>query len=460
MNNVIHKSFTSFMTYFFLLCVVFCVALDISIIGPLFPILGDEFDVPISSLSKLLSFFVFFGIVSSPIITLLADYKGRKFTFISIIILFAISTLAVGYAQTLSELFVARIFQGIASGGIFPISVSIIHTELNPNRRGLLLGLLGASFGVAFLVGPLIAGLLIDNDWRLIFKIQGIVILIFSFVFIFILRSIKKMSSGKIIWKQIILFIFTLSSFFASLILIQQFFVTFNFAMLLAGIVGAIAAFACFYRFKNLITSSKSSQFYFYYLIQPATKPIILVALLAGIYESSLIFLPSMMVISMLLEPSQASFMMIPLVIAMIIGSALWGYLLDRSNPFIIITSGMILSLIFISGLALSAHNTVLFLLFGSLLGFSLSAFIGTPLRYLLMDIYPNNFSSSIQGLLSFLQGTGRLVGATLFGGLITFYNDDLPGYQLCLFLCGLLSLVALKYFYKNKGYLDKEALK
>jgi MFS family permease len=460
MTASINSSVKSLGTYLLLIITVFCVALDISIMGPLFIILGEEFSVPISSLSQVISLFVFFGLLSSPIMTILADTRGRKTVFIAIIILFALSTLAVGYSESLSQLLIARVFQGIASGGIFPISVSIIQTELNPKRRGLLLGLLGAAFGIAFLVGPIIAGIFVENDWRLIFKFQAVIILIISGLLMVTLRSISNDTMHTISWRQILYFISAISSIFLLLLLCQILLLSFSLFYLFITFIVAATSLVIAFWFKHHLQQQLTSEFFFTYLIRPSTMPIILVALIAGAYESSLIFLPSMVAKSLSLSPREASFMMVPLVIAMIIGSGLWGHLLDRRDPIKVINLGLIFSTLFIACMALTANRMGLFITFGCLLGLSMSAFIGTPLRFLLMKIYPENFSSSIQGLLSFLQGSGRLIGATIFGGLITFYQDEFFGYQVCLLICSLLSLISLKYFYKNKDYLAKEAVK
>jgi MFS family permease len=460
MTASINSSVKSLGTYLLLIITVFCVALDISIMGPLFIILGEEFSVPISSLSQVISLFVFFGLLSSPIMTILADTRGRKTVFIAIIILFALSTLAVGYSESLSQLLIARVFQGIASGGIFPISVSIIQTELNPKRRGLLLGLLGAAFGIAFLVGPIIAGIFVENDWRLIFKFQAVIILIISGLLMVTLRSISNDTMHTISWRQILYFISAISSIFLLLLLCQILLLSFSLFYLFITVIVAANSLVIAFWFKHHLQQQLTSEFFFTYLIRPSTMPIILVALIAGAYESSLIFLPSMVAKSLSLSPREASFMMVPLVIAMIIGSGLWGHLLDRRDPIKVINLGLIFSTLFIACMALTANRMGLFITFGCLLGLSMSAFIGTPLRFLLMKIYPENFSSSIQGLLSFLQGSGRLMGATIFGGLITFYQDEFFGYQVCLLICSLLSLISLKYFYKNKDYLAKEAVK
>jgi MFS family permease len=456
----INSSAKSLGTYLLLLVTVFCIALDISIMGPLFTVLGREFSVPISSLSQVISLFVFFGLLSAPIMTVLADTKGRKIVFIAIIILFAISTFAVGYSGSLQQLLIARAFQGFASGGIFPISVSIIQTELNPKRRGLLLGLLGAAFGIAFLVGPIIAGILVENDWRLIFKAQAVIILIISGLLFLTLKSIRTDTQYAVSWRQILYFLSAVSSFFLFLLICQRLLLSFSFLYLSLAAIMAATSLVIIFLFKRLLKQQLNTEFFFSYLILPSTMPIILVALIAGAYESSLIFLPSMVAKSLSLNPREASFIMIPLVVSMIIGTGLWGHLLDRRDPIKVINVGLFFSSIFIAFMALAAGHMFLFITFGCLLGISMSAFIGTPLRFLLMQIYPENLSSSIQGLLSFLQGSGRLVGATIFGGLITFYQDEFFGYQACLVICSLLSLISLKYFYKNRDYLAKEAVK
>jgi MFS family permease len=74
-----------------------------------------------------------------------------------------------------------RGLQGLGAGALFPIALAIIADIFAPSERGKYQGFFGAVFGVSFLLGPAIGGLITDNfGWHWIFFVNiplGIVVL-------------------------------------------------------------------------------------------------------------------------------------------------------------------------------------------------------------------------------------------------------------------------------------------
>lgn len=76
-------------------------------------------------------------------------------------------------------LLVGRAIHGFGAGGIFPVARAVVGDVFPVEQRGRALGLIGAVFGIAFLVGPMIGGVLLMFGWPWLFWVNlPIVVLI------------------------------------------------------------------------------------------------------------------------------------------------------------------------------------------------------------------------------------------------------------------------------------------
>ena len=103
----------------------------------------------------------------------IADYLGRRTTLLACVIGFVVASAACGLAQTLPQLIVLRIAQGIAAGGLLTLSQTIIADLVPPRERARYQGYVLSVFGGASVAGPFVGGLLADQlSWRAIFLIN------------------------------------------------------------------------------------------------------------------------------------------------------------------------------------------------------------------------------------------------------------------------------------------------
>lgn len=130
--------------------------------GTIIPLLypyASRFGIDAVGLSFLFSSFSLAQFIATPIIGRLSDRYGRK--PLLLICLFGSGLSLVGFAlsTTVWQLFVSRIIDGITGGNI-SVAQAVIADSTKPEERAKAFGVLGASFGFGFLIGPALGAFL------------------------------------------------------------------------------------------------------------------------------------------------------------------------------------------------------------------------------------------------------------------------------------------------------------
>ncbi|KAJ3102344.1 hypothetical protein HDU97_000625 [Phlyctochytrium planicorne] len=103
----------------------------------------------------------------------LADIFGRKSTFIFALVIFVLGSVICAVAPSLPALIGGRAVAGIGGGGIFSLVLIIISDVVSISDRGKYQGIIGAVFGLASVIGPLMGGAFTDHlSWRYCFWIN------------------------------------------------------------------------------------------------------------------------------------------------------------------------------------------------------------------------------------------------------------------------------------------------
>ncbi|GIP32483.1 MDR family MFS transporter [Paenibacillus sp. J2TS4] len=108
-----------------------------------------------------------------PIFGKLSDQYGRKLFFVLGLILFMIGSLLCGSSQSMTQLILYRVLQGIGGGALMPVIFTIIFDLFPPDKRGKIVGLFSSVFGLSSVLGPLAGAFFSDHlHWRWIFYIN------------------------------------------------------------------------------------------------------------------------------------------------------------------------------------------------------------------------------------------------------------------------------------------------
>ena len=156
------------------------VALDLIGFGIVVPILGryaERFGASGLTVGLLFASFSLAQFVCSPLLGRLSDRIGRKPVIVISLIGTAIGSFVTGAANVLWLLFLGRVIDG-ASGASLAVAQAAVGDMAEPKDRPHLMGLLGAAFGIGFVVGPALGGLAALGGPHVPFYVAGVLALI------------------------------------------------------------------------------------------------------------------------------------------------------------------------------------------------------------------------------------------------------------------------------------------
>jgi hypothetical protein len=145
---------------------IFLAALDSTIIAQAIPSLTDQFG-SIANIAWYGSAYSITNTAFKPAWGKAFEYFDLKLTFLLAIAIFELGNIVGGAAQTSNAVIIGRLISGAGGGGIITGSFIIIALTAKPKYRAANMGILGATFGCASVIGPLMGGVLVDRlSWR------------------------------------------------------------------------------------------------------------------------------------------------------------------------------------------------------------------------------------------------------------------------------------------------------
>lgn len=420
---------------------VLMAALDIAVLGPALPALRRDFGIDTHQASWLVTLYVLANLVGTPLLGALADRKGRAEGYRLAVGLFALGSAGVVFAPNFAVLLLARALQGFGSGGIFPVASAVIGDTVAPNKRGRVLGAIGATFGIAFLIGPPLGSLVLSfADWRWIFAVNlplSALVMWWSF---FDMPRTRPDAPPPLDLAGIGLF----ATGLASLAIAASAAKGTGTAIPVVALIVAVVAFSMLPRIERRAVAP---------LLSPSLlkrRPVLLSLLLgagAGIGEVGVMFLPEYAVQTLGVTPARAGFLLTALVLALTVGAPLAGRLTDRFGARLVVSAGALLQAVGLAVYALDMQPThTTWTVGGSLLGLGLAALLGGPLRHVLLDSAPRKARTAAQGLLSVSHSVGQIGSAALLGafaGRAAWETSAGAGLRMS-FLVGALLALAL----------------
>lgn len=418
-------------------------ALNVGIFGPALPLIKNFFNVDERAIIWIINIYVLFYMVGAVFTSKMSDRVGKKNIHLINMLIFAIGTLAAILSSSFIILIISRVIQGFTAGGFFPISSAIIGDIFPQNRRGIALGIISAFFAFSFILGPILGGILLNFGWQWLFIINLPVILIIIPLGVSFLPETRKQNAGSFD---------ALGIFLLGIVL----------ALLTSGLLQIDT--------NQLVNSLESNYIWPLFLAsflillflwkteKNATDPIImagifknkeitltiLISLLSGFLEISMVFIPSFAIILFNFNSYYASLTLIPVLIAIIVGSPLIGLSLDKFGSRKIVFTGGISYLIGLLILSFLNENLYLFFFANLMIGFGFITFIGAPLRYILLNEIREGYRTSGQALINISKGSGRLISGALFGAIIASKGGNIIGYPQAYAFISIISIIII----------------
>ena len=161
---------------------LFLGALDQTIVSTALPKIVESLD-GLERYAWVVTAYLLASTVMVPIYGKLADIASRRTIQLWAIVLFLGGSFLCGLAgefgplpllgDGMTQLIAARAVQGIGGAGLFAMAFIVIADLFPPRERGKYQGFVGATFGIASVLGPLVGGLLADHGDALIPGIEG-----------------------------------------------------------------------------------------------------------------------------------------------------------------------------------------------------------------------------------------------------------------------------------------------
>jgi EmrB/QacA subfamily drug resistance transporter len=413
---------------------LFLVALDQMIIATSLGKIVEEFNA-FSSLGWVVTAYMITLTVTVPIAGKLSDLFGRRLMILSGIGIFALASLGGGMSSDITQLIIWRAVQGIGGGIIMANAFAVIGDLFAPRERARWQGLIGAVFGIASVVGPILGGFLTEThnilglttNWRWTLFINVPIGMIAFFIITVVYPIIKKRKKTKIDFAGATLLAVALSTLIMAIDNTESIFAGFLEStgvslIMLRVIMFAIVMLATI---GFIIVEKKADEpiLPMYFFKNRNFVLVVIAALLFGAaFLGSILYLTQFNQQVFGASPTQSGLMLMPMVGGLALTSAGAGQIVTKTGKYkILLMMGFVVSTI--ATLFLLTLNPESSYLFEAVVMVFFGVGVGTVLPIINL-IVQNEFTQSDLGAATsssqLFRSLGSTIGVAIFGAMLT----------------------------------------
>ncbi|MDF2905103.1 MAG: transporter [Herbinix sp.] len=416
---------------------LFMGAIDTGIVTPARTVIQNDLGVNENTGIWMITIYTLAYAASIPIMGKLADKYGRKYIYLSSILLFGIGSLFCGLSQSFgsfSVLLIARVVQAIGGGGILPIATAEFGTTFPKEKRGLALGMVGGVYGLANIFGASAGSAIIDifgqNNWQFIFYINVPITLFILIAGFLTLPNTKEIAVKKIDLLGITTLTIMVLSILYGLKNIDYFdFInTFKTTSVYPFLIIFIVLLPLFILIEKKAEDPVINISYFKNIKIIIT---LVIAFITGIIIMGMIFVPQFAENSLKITSGSGGYFVIILGLFAGIGAPFSGKLIDKFGAKVVLSIGFIASisgsvfLIFYTASHPSLPAVVICLI---LLGVGIGFTMGTPINYMMLDNTRVEEANSALATVSLIRSIGTAIAPAIMIGFIAHAGMSVQG--------------------------------
>jgi len=398
---------------------LFLAALDQTIVATALPAIVRDFN-GLELVSWVSTGYLLASTAMVPIYGKLSDMYGRKIILLWGIVSFLLGSVLCGIANTMLQLILYRVVQGIGAAALTSTAFAIPADLFAPAERARYMGLMGSVFGLASVVGPFLGGFLTDQlSWHWVFYVNlplGVVALAFVWA------KMPQLASGlraRIDWLGTILLMVAVVPLMLGLTLDKTLYPWFS-PLILSLFGTALVATALFLWVEAHVPSPILALS----LFRNRTFAIGVIAsvLNGAAFFGAVLFLSLFMVNVLGLSATEAGTAQMPLMVAFVLSSNVISQIVQRNGRYkTFMLAGFIVML---AGFALLTQiniHTTLWQVSWRMFVVGLGMGPALPLLNLAMqNAVPFNQIGAATASRQFFQQLGQALGGAVFGVVLT----------------------------------------